>query len=601
VDAAFLVVAGKHPSGLAPEYHPLVEAGQRPGLGFRSAGHASWHDDNRRVAFGAWQLPPVSPQETAWQIDPDQVVMAVGWLRWRNQGWPPATQRAAQLARATRRAPLRDVAGQLRGVFALVWMNADGHVAVATDPLGLRCVYYGENDDVVAVSSKAALVAEALAIGRPAPRDVLHTCWLAFTTHWIGNATGFECVRVLPAGAAIGLGPAGVISIEGGGSWIPDQEMRGLDCYELVELVRDDIAETLRATLDLPVDRHVVRLTGGKDSRLILAVALWAGLAQDFDYETIGPETLADVRIASELAEKLSLRHEVKFLGLAPSRPYSDRAHDFVATTGGMLNIWDLSEPDTPPNEVRIVGLCGEMLRTYRSVKTPVSSTDDLVGLFKRRNFGRLGLLGADVAQRLHQLMLAALLDDPSSSLEPLDLMDAFYMRNRTRLTRIGPQEELVGQRRIMPLYSIGTLRAAYALGGAGRQAELLHHEVMRRCSSELLTHPFAGPGWHPKAVTTPSDPGTPDAGRADVTPPVPSDHAKSESLMQSLQSAGFADRKAFLRGVLAARENPVWALVQRDRAEAALDRFESLTLPERRELYGAVTAAMWLGDEVRR
>lgn len=596
MDAAFLLVIGKDHNRLGTRCCDLTRATQPPGLGFRSGRHVSWRSRSSMIEVGAWQPEP-DAGDAPWHIADDRVVVTIGSVRWRSPAERSPSSCVDDLARATEHTPLPDVARDLDGVFAAVTVSADDDVDAATDPLGLRCIYYGEDDTVVAISSKAALVAGALAAseGRPMARDRFNPCWLVFTTYWIGDATGFEGVRVLPAGAGLAIDRTGRLSILEGGSWIPDDTTRGLAGDELVELVRDDIASTLRSTLRLPADRHVIRLTGGKDSRLILAVALWAGLAQRFDYETIGPPTLADVRVASELADRFELRHEVRFVGLAPERSYADRARSFVTATGGMLNLWDLAEPDTPPNEVRIVGVCGEMLRTYRRTAKPVSSVDDLVRLFAPRNFGRLGLLRSEVSRELHDLVVRTVLDHSQRGLDPQDLFDAFYMSHRARMTRSGPLEELVGHRRVLPLYSRTTLGAAFAIGGAARQDELLHYEVMRRCSTELVGHRFAGPGWSPALGEVNGAGPTARSEEAGSAGMLRSPAAKPRSLMQTLQEAGFPERRVLLRSVLEEHDNPAWDFIRRDRVEGALERFGALSLPERRELYGGITAALWL------
>jgi hypothetical protein len=566
-----------------------------PGLGFEVAGHVSWCDSRGAVAFGAWK-PSSAPRASPWATDAGQVVMATGQVRWRGQAWLPEDEWARQLATAMQRAELRDVVQRLHGVFSLVRVITGGDVAVVTDPLGMRCVYYGETNDVVAVSSKAALVAEALADeGQPPARDATSSCWLAFSTYRVGTATGFTGVRVLPAGASFEMAPFSTPVVAQSTPWLPDEKLQDAGLDELVELVRDDIADTLRATLERPVDRHVIRLTGGKDSRLLLAVALWAGLAKEYHYETIGPPDLADVQVASRLAETFDLRHEVKFVGLASPRPYPDRVRGFVHATGGMLNMWDLSDPKVPANELCVVGLCSDTMRSFTRARSAMSS-DDLVRHFTTQRFGRLDLLDPPVARDLHQLAIDDLLDDPSGRAGPLDLLDAYFLRNRLRFSRMGPQEELAGQRRVIPLYSIDALRAGFTLGGVARQRELLHFEIMRRCSEELVAHPFAGPGWDVTlAARVPSDAGQVLTRRA-LQATTEAATTKHPSLMQSLQASGFDERKEFFHDVLQDRRNPIWELIRRDTLEAALQRFESLTTPERRELYGALTAALWLG-----
>jgi hypothetical protein len=597
VNSAFLLLASKRPGSLHPRVAALAQRAQVDGLSFRPTDHVHWQDDSRAVAIGAWQGAPSVPGERAWCVSDGQLVITVGHSRWVGRPrWPPRP-RAAEVADALQDTRFGDVIGQLEGVFSVLRATSDGEVSVGTDPLGFRCIYYGATPNVVVVSSRASLVASALAVThRPMP-DALNTAWFAYTTYRIGDATGFDGVRTLPSGGVIEVQPRKGMRITRGRPWAPDQALRGRNVDDLVELVRTDISEALRAALEVPVDRHIVQLTGGKDSRLVLAVAQWAGLADAFEYETIGPPELEDVRIASELANLLGLRHEVRFLGLGSKQPYADRIRRFVATTEGMLNIWDLAAPNPKANELRVVGLCGEMLRTYRRLSRSVTSSKDLHQLFRPQDFGRLQLLYSHVAQRLHSDLLDVLFDEPCDGAEPLDLVDAYYLRNRVRFSRTGPLEDVAGQLRVMPLYSLRLLRAAFALGGKARQMERLHYEVMRRCSEPLTSHRFAGPGWDPRLeACVPSPPGAKRSPLPGTTPPA----LKAEPLMAGLQRKAFDERKNVLLAALRDPDNPAWDSIDRAATAAALERFHSLDTAEKRELYGAVTAALWLDHATR-
>jgi hypothetical protein len=593
VDAAFLLVAGKHPGAAGERHYRVVGSVEPPHLGFRAGSHLSWRSRTGDVVCGAWQAAPPSPDGSAWHVDDDQLVVVTGSVRWRNRPWLPEDQWAAQLAASTQGVPLFDVAEHLRGVFVVVRIDGGGEVSVLPDPLGLRCVYYGENDDVVVVSSRAALVARVLAgaDGTPA-RDVRSTCWLAFTTYRIGTPTGFEGVRILPPGATATIDARGVLAVDVCAPWMPDDRFRDRGRDELIELARDEIADGLRAVLDLPVERHVLRLTGGKDSRLMLAVALWAGLAKDFHYETVGPPSLPDVLVATELATALGLDHDVKFLELAPTRPYPDRVRDFVQATAGMLNIWDLSEPNTPSNEVCVVGLFGEALRTFRHAKAPVTCVDDLVTYVRDRRLAGRQLLHSDMADDLTAAAIDELLGNSSDHSDPLDLLDAFEFRNRLRFTRMGPQEERVGHRRIVPLYSIDALRVAFTLGGRAREREVLHFEITRRCSVDLASHGFAGPGWDAELIDHVAlRPRRTESGHRTRVQPA----SAPASLMQNLQRSAFDDRKEFLLDALTSNDSRTWDGINRQAVVQGLEHFESLSNMERRQLYGAVTAALWL------
>ena len=595
MDGAFLVVAGKHAGALGAQHHASVERSSPPQLGFEAGGHVSWHDQSGRVLLGAWQRPPVGHHGAAWHVDDEQVVMTTGFVRWHGQPWLPEDQWARQLAGAIGRVPIRDIVERLRGVFAVVRASREGEVTVFADPLGYRCVYYGETDDVIAVSSKARLVAEMLESGNaPPPRDVLNTCWLAYSGHRIGTGTGFTGVHLLPPGGLAEIDGTGTFTVHRDGPWMPEETLLGHDRDDLIDLVRDEIADSLRASLDLPADRHVLRLTGGKDSRLLLAVAQWAGLAKDFHHETIGPPTLPDVQIASELAEICELRHEVRFIGLGSKQPYADRVDDFLATTAAMLNIWDLSAPNVPENEVAVVGLFGEALRSFHQGHVQITSRDDLVRHLDRQ-FGRLGLLQPDVAGRFRRLTIDEVLAGVPDPADPPATLHAFHVRNRVRLSRMGPQEELPNQRRIFPLYSVVALRVAFLLGHQARESELLHYEITRRCSDELARHRFDRGGWDP--VHLDEQPPT----RADPAParrPTASAASTSGSLMQGLQRRGFDERKEFLRHVVDDDDNAAWEFIDRSATRGALDRFGDLSNGQRRELFGALTALLWCAGQ---
>jgi hypothetical protein len=130
----------------------------------------------------------------------------------------------------------------------------------------------------------------------------------------------------------------------------------------------------------------------------------------------------------------------------------------------------------------------------------------------------------------------------------------------------MGPQEELAGQRRIVPLYSVCALRVAFALGGAARQSEMLHFEVMRRCSERLVARPFTGAGWDPALQAELRHAGSHPPPPVDAGSKAPAPAPKSPSLMQTLQASGFDDRKEFLQGAIQGRGNPIWDLINRDR-----------------------------------
>jgi hypothetical protein len=366
-------------------------------------------------------------------------------------------------------------------------------------------------------------------------------------------------------------------------------ELHSCTVGELAEVVHSDVADALRASLSFPADRHVIRLTGGKDSRLVLAAAVRAGLANDFTYETIGPPELLDVQIASELCDRLELEHHSRFVGSVSREPFDTRFRAFVESTAGMVNGWDLANPHDPA-ELRLTGLFGEFLRWYRKVPKERWTADRIADEMPRTGFDRLGLVRRDVGDQLHEELLARLAREPSSESHPLDRIHALYAGSRMRFTRMGSRLELAGPDDVLPVYSRTTMRASLALPAPDRQSELLFAEVLRLASDALVQHRFTDAGWDSRARAHLERVGV-AVGTDNATAP----RSKAVPLMGAIYAKGSTPRTDLLAEAFADPGNPAWQVLDRGAALEGLRRYPSLTNRERYELFGAATAATWL------
>lgn len=596
MDAAFLLIVRKHPGPGALGRVPPSE--QSTDLGFEARHRLEWSDLSGAVGLVCWHAEP-DRDAGAWHERDDDIGFLTGHLRWRDEVWEPPARWAEHLVTAAPARPLSDLHDRLRGLFAAGHLTRAGDGWVITDVLGLRCLYWGEDDEVVVLSSRAALAAQALARpGEAPPRDPVSACWLAFTGYRVGDRTGYRDVRVVPPGACLRL-RSGAPTWEQTSPLVvdPDDDLRSRSVGELAELVHEDVSESLRAMLSHPADRHVVSLTGGKDSRLVLAVALRAGLAEAFSYETVGPPELADVKIASELCRDLGLPHEVRFLGLRPAEPFADRFRRFVESTACMVNGWEL-DASTGSRDLRLTGLCGELLRTYRKVPEARRVDGRIGDAFPRSMFGRLSLLRGGLGDELHQQLLTRLANEPDPSADPLDRLQAHFAGARMRFTRVGPREELAGDRRVLPLYSRTTVRAAMAMDSRDRQSEVLFAEVMRQSSELLVRRRFTDAGWDARAQALLGRLGPVQEAESTLVAGAPASGntaVKATSLMASLYAQGSNERTELLAEVFADAGNPAWAVLDRAAALDALGRYTTIATPERHELFGAATVAVWL------
>ena len=261
------------------------------------------------------------------------------------------------------------------------------------------------------------------------------SAWLAYSGYFVGDRTGYTNVRTVPNGIYVDVSPDHGAQRR---TWSPLPWMDEPDVQSdeaIVDAVRASIAEDLHAIARLPATEHTTGLTGGKDSRLILAVALGEGIADEFMFRTRGQPALPDVVIARQIAERFGLPHEWGFPKPAASQvPYVERLRSLVRDTSGMLNIWDEVRRDPPDGTLEVTGLCGEVMRTNYLRTGDLKSHEELVRRFRDGwKFGGLGLLRPEVHASVERDALASMFDDASGRMSAVDLVDSWYIRNRLR------------------------------------------------------------------------------------------------------------------------------------------------------------------------
>jgi hypothetical protein len=586
-EAAFVVQVG--PRGAAgPPPVPEVDA---VGLGFAPGGHERTTSHDGRVVLDVWWG---TGRSSGCHRQGDVTTAVAGYAWRRGEPWPPPERWPALVSGQAER-------GELLGQYVAAQLDDGGTGWVAADPFGMRCLYRGPSGDpagdTVVVGSRAALVAAALAgpgarpRRRPGP-----AAWLALLSYNAGDETGFEGVDVVPVGEHLQLRA-------GSPTWVrtnpfvvaDDDPLRAEPVAVLADIVLDEVGEALRAALDLPAERHLIRLTGGKDSRTVLAAALHAGLADRFHFETVGPPDFVDVVIAEELARRYGLSHETRFLGTRPPEPFADRFRSFVEGTAGLVNGWELSAPPTSADDVVLTGVCGELLRALRAVPPDRHDEAGAAAFVVAPPPGRLGLLAPGTREALLADLVGRVAPAADRPRHPLDRLQEVYARSRMRFNRAGPRAELLGTLSLHPLHTPLAVRAALALDPVLRLDDVLTAAVVARADPALFSVEVTG-GWSDAAHATAREAGAREPGpTVAARPPDPARPPEPVPKLMAEVHAVADDRRALLDDLFADPDNPAWEVLDRAVALDALDRYGSLHTQERRELFGAATAVAWL------
>ena len=634
----FAVVASQTGRPLDPTVLDRFEDRARAEVPFPVDRRISWMNDSGTVWFGGWQAPGRgAPEEPRWCVDLDGLTAFAGRVWPRRDGWTGTGPVAEQLRQHLQRYPLVGSADELAGVYVVASMASQGSCAIAADPMGAGLLYRARSPGVVVVSTRAAVAAQLLAAatGTTPRRDVLGASWLAYVGTAMGARTGFEDVTLVPDGAVVEIGPRGTIDFHRSTrpAWRQQADELAADPATAVEEVRAEMVTAIRMALREPGMHASLGLTGGKDSRLVLALLLAEGLASNIEYQTLGADDLPDVVVARQLASTFGLHH-VTSPGIAerwawrqrvdealrdstaaswPSREIGFRITAWMAS--GMSNAGEPQLGRLPHGATLLLsGLFGESLRTnyaatlrFRSKEQASRFPDDL-------RPGSVDIVDPEAKARYRAELHELLFEGASADDSPQDVVDTFYLRQRLRHW-LGPTLEVDTQNRAFPLYSITAMRLAFAIGAENRHAEWIHYQLTRTACKQLVHVPFTSGDWPSRAG---ADLVTP-ARYADPAPPGPPQPRPSDRVHQRLASlrrqVGPNPRPKIRIALQEYRakerstdveimrklfrhdpSNPAFELIDATAVSWALDHFDKLSEGERTQVFGALTAVIWLG-----
>lgn len=266
---------------------------------------------------------------------------------------------------------LADAPGALHEVlptFAAAIAMASGGTRVATDYLGFRHVFLGRKPDDGVVSTSSRACATALGAELDHAAIAVQSC-----LGWqLGDRTLFEGVAKLP--------PATIATLEAGAVALSSYARPRMTDPPSLGRAVTTAADFLRTYLQTYVEQHPdagLQLTGGQDSRLLLS-AIPGPLRKRLRAVTLGAPGDEDLTIASELAARFGMRHEVLTLSgleaLDPDEAFSmclEAAHrlDYSADPiahAALTYAESRSEPGP-----RISGLGGEVARGFYYLGPP--------------------------------------------------------------------------------------------------------------------------------------------------------------------------------------------------------------------------------------
>jgi hypothetical protein len=474
---------------------------------------------------GAWALRAVAVPDavlaTRWHADGEGLVVCNGTVT----GDSALVALDAVLARY-RAGGVEAATGPLSGTYNLTCLAPERGLSISGDLAGFYPLYHGAAPDRVVVSNRSATVAAALGTSG---WDLGPLAWIISTGHICGEQVPARGVRSLRAGhvgqmawgaSALELGPPRRRLMPGPG---PGEGRPDLSPVEW-DAVTDELIGQVRglAALDTPL---YLQLSGGKDSRLLLALMMGAGLTDLETYTTGAPDS-GDLLCAVRLAAAAGVAHRT---GVPPQarQPVSRQVVGAAVDDGPLADVWSevargLGRYDgivatwaaarTPdkPTSLMVKGWAGEVYR-YKSRPAPLASLGLLLP-------SRPGVpLDVDVLTRCLMMLIDPLhLLTPSElarqrawmrgwvnqtveTIRPDLLPDLFYIDHRLGQLA-GPITQGLPLRIVAnPLASAPATSLYAELSLHARSTDRLHFEIIRRLAPGLLSVPLVDQVWKPE------------------------------------------------------------------------------------------------------
>jgi len=360
-------------------------------------------------------------------------------------------------------------------------------------------VYVAEVPGAVILSDRAMWA--AWTVNRLDDHDPLLACALLNPGFPLGSVTPFRGVSALPRSTTLHIlngastrvpAPGAVPSPQPAPSPVPP----GAAPTTPGDLPADVAAALVDAVSDLreagrPVE---LSLTGGKDSRLVAAALVKAGVP--VRAHTHGFADHPDVAIATQVAQRLGIAHEIR----VPAAPGQEvdvlgRIRATVLVADGMLSAFEnVGRPDPVASKtITAGGHGGELLRGgYAETAAGRRATAlRAAELLRRLTSRHLGLLRRGAA-----VGYVASLAPWTTALArgPLQALDDFYLVNRAgRWSAAARQAYLIRESLVQPLFDERVVLAARAVPLADRTSGELSRAVLAHLCPALTDVPLAG------------------------------------------------------------------------------------------------------------
>ena len=597
---AFLVMASRSGGPVDPQLIARFDQDDPPEVPFQPDERIVWRNRESSVVFFGWQaFTEVAGIGSHWAVDERGVTAfsghcwprATGWVHGTDWSW--AAQLRSHLGEAPDLPALREL---LFGHFTVVSLSAAGAGWIMPDWTNVDQLFISETSNEQAVSNRAGLCARAAQTGTECPQRSLTAAGWIIGEGWpLDQESSYWDVERPGPGSMVAIEPgqgARVIEPRLSPLYPPKPEDPAPTYEELLDEVEQDLRGTIRAIGNLPVEERVLALSGGKDSRTLLAVILSEGIQDRFQFVTYGSPERADVILAKTLADRFGL--DWTYVDLSERSPEAELEHaqSYVDLVEGMTSAWSAMEPLEFAPGVGVFGTSGEGLRWGKvsSSAIGVHTVDEaLANLQSKAPFDVLGVLQPDI-RAYYVAYVANWFHELAETGIPIVSLNALYFHEGRMHARAGPDAVWNPRLRIDPYMTPVCIRANHRLPLDQRPTARLHLDLQRRNCMELSKLPLTASSW-----TEPMYAHLPDAEDYRQLQPIYTRDPRG----YTWRFKNYAAYRPSIEQIVLDRDNPIHELLDYDQLTKRLasgGEHEGRA----RLIWGVLSAAIWMGRHER-
>jgi hypothetical protein len=312
-------------------------------------------------------------------------------------------------------------------------------------------------------------------------------------------------IDVLPFGSTILFDAAGYHEPKRVDLVAASESLGAKDYDDLIDQACIDIRDNVTACLGRAAAHHALSLTGGLDSRMVLAAIMSLGREHDLAYYTYGSSSSPDRIIASDLRRLFELT-ELRTTPNAEASADEQLAHLFSQSCG--MRAMDLSSERSSSDVFMMIGGCGENCRGFYTTmmlakgfsdEQLFSSTPDEFFLAFTRTHGRWPGLRR-MARAALESRVRAEIDE--AGLDRTTALDSLYTKYRNRYHfGLGSRIQSQAMMKFSPLDSVAALLASFAIDPKARMRGKVALDILLRLYPPLAFLPSTSGGWSGEAT----------------------------------------------------------------------------------------------------